>query len=164
MTQPNNSSLPPSITEADVRAAMLIDERKRLTGIAGWLATFIILYGFGWFFGFGLIAGMVMEGVTTALGTIVVLDWVGRIAVLAGLLSASRSGSGRIRTALIVQIACTVLQFVILISRSGMEAGAFLVMLAVLGYHIAWLAYFNTSRRVRHTYDDRVTGRHSDVF
>ncbi|MDL2307862.1 hypothetical protein LJC48_07595 [Desulfovibrio sp. OttesenSCG-928-C06] len=165
MPRTNIPSLPPHATENEIRQAMLIDERKRLTGIGGWLATFIVLYALGWFFGLGLIFGLAMDaGFTFAMLIIVVLDWTGRIAVLAGLLSASRSGSRAIRMGLGTQLACMIIQSIVTIMSLRMDAGAFLALLCILAYHIAWLTYFSKSLRVKYTYDDRAWGRHSEVF
>ena len=166
MSQSNEpSSFTKYASESEVRQAMLIDERKRLTGIGGWLAAFVIMYGFGWFFGIGLFIGMGMHGSDVPLTIFAVLDWVGRTAVLAGLLSASGSGSKTIRAGQGVQVACAAIQFIIILTRPySLEPELLLLMLGLLGYQIAWMVYFRNSRRVRHTYDDRAAGRHSEVF
>ena len=150
------AAVPRAATEAEVRAALTIVERKRLTGIGGWLALFYSLYGAGWFFGIGLLIGVVYSGGNQGrMLEFVLLDWAGRIITGLCLIAAHRKASHRpVYLALGLQILATLIQMLILLSQAGIpdKAKAGLVFVLVIGYYVAWLVYFTKSLRVRYTY------------
>lgn len=142
-------------TESEVRAALALAERMQLTGIGGWLATFYILYGFGWFFGIGLLVGMSNANQYDTGGTFMVLaDWAGRIVMGLCMFTAHNSKSGPMRAGLIVQIICAATQLMILLGGSNHDKGTFaLLILLYMAYSGGWLIYFKKSLRVKYTYD-----------
>ncbi len=156
-SSPETAATGSSLTPQEALEARQLADRFRLTGTAGWLAAFYILYSTGIIFGSGILIPWVQEQDPRGLITLALLfDWIGRAAVGAAILHRAAYGSSGIRTGLATRMICAVFRSCCLMALDQGLAGAGFALISgalSLGYDAAWLQYFKRSRRVQYTLD-----------
>ena len=137
------------------RLARLADERRRLTGISGWLAVFFGFYALSWLGGIVILVYALLNFRELSDFTFLIPAWIGRIALLAGLFATTSHGSRAIRAGLWVQTACAAFQlFMLMAAARYVQSQLFIIAFLTLAWPVGWLIYFGNSLRVKYTYDE----------